>query len=138
MHLTNRRICNAIFSFPLHFSMILTDSNTWLHVVCRIKIEYDFRCSNIGGNFQGKIDASIQNVYSQIYLFNSSKSGKGKFSRRGFKRKRQSNGSGKKFTRKNSNTNEAKNKGPQYNSIVSGGSTGIRSNAVSGSKGIKS
>ena len=46
MLLTNRRICNAIFSFPLHFSMILTDSNTWLHVVCRIKIEYDFRCSN--------------------------------------------------------------------------------------------
>merc|ERR1719411_1326175 len=68
----------------------------------------------------------------------SSKSGKGKFSRRGFKRKRQSNGSGKKFTRKNSNTNEAKNKGQQYNSIVSGGSTGIRSNAVSGSKGSSS
>ena len=119
--------------------MILTDSNTRLHVVCRIKIEYDFRCLNIGGNFNWrKIDASIQNVLSQTYSVYSSKGGKGKFSRRGFKRKRQSNGSGKKFTRKSSNTNEAKNKGPQYNSIVSGGSTGIKSNAVSGSKGIKS
>ena len=85
-----------------------------------------------------KLDASILNLLSQIYPLNSSKSGKGKFSRRGFKRKRQSNGSGKKFTRKSSNTNEAKSKGPQYNSIVSGGSTGTKSNAVSGSKGINS
>merc|ERR1719411_1514841 len=65
----------------------------------------------------------------------SSQSGGGKFSRRGFKRKRQGNGSGKKFTRKSSFSKEAKNKGSQYSSIVSGGNTGLKSKAASGSKG---
>ena len=70
MHLTNRRICNAIFSFPLHFSMILTDSNTRLHVVCRIKIEYDFRCLNIGGNLiEEKLMLQFKMYYLKLILF---------------------------------------------------------------------
>ena len=71
-------------------------------------------------------------------MISSNSQGRGKSGGRGFKRKwgRQSNGSGKKVNRKGSFTNTAKNKGSQYNSVVSGGNTGRKTNVASGSKGI--
>ena len=59
----------------------------------------------------------------------------GSFGRRGFKRARKSNGSGKKYTRKSSAGKDVKNNGSQYNSVVSGGNSGKRSKPTSGSKG---
>ena len=70
-------------------------------------------------------------------MISSNSQARGKSAGRGFKRKwgRQSNGSGKKLNRKSSLTNGAKSKGSQYNSVVSGGNTGRKTNDASGSKG---